>query len=181
MRFFLSAAFSISMLTLAGPKALAGDIAVPAIYTVGNLDEFSAGAEGELTLKETTLTFSDKNNVVFAPYTQIRSAELGDKAPPAPASKLRKVLKVKKQSAARMLTIEFKDSGAQADRAEGAMRAMTFQVEELAGIDIVEIIEERNGKHPRTKTGDSWWGDSAWKTKRNGNSVKEDSLGRLEK
>ncbi len=181
MRFFLSAAFSISILTLAGPKALASDIVVPAIYTVGNLDEFSAGAEGELTLKENTLTFSDKNNVVFAPYPQVKSAELGDKAPPAPASKFRKVLKVKKQTVVRMLTIEFKDSGVQGDRAEGTMRAMTFQVEELAGQDVVEIIEERNGKHPRARTGDGWWGDSAWKTKRNGNSVKEDSLGRLEK
>ena len=59
-------------------------------------------------------------------------------------------------------------------------KVLTLEFEEAAANQTVVEIEIRQGKRtpPRHATnGDSWWGDSAWKTTRNNNTVTPESLG----
>ena len=180
MRFLLLAVTLIIALLMVTPVALAADISTSATYTVGNLDEISAGAEGKLTLKQGTLVFSDGKSAVFAPYNQITSAEMGAKVP-AVSGGLKKAVKFKKDPTHRLMTVEFTDSGKKDDKGHGLARSMTFDVEEAAGEDFVTTIEERAGRRKNTGSNEGWWGNSAWKTKSNGNSVQPDSLGKLDK
>lgn len=179
MRFFvLAVSLLLAVLALA-PVGLAADVSTYATYTVGNLDEISAGAEGKLSLKQSTLVFSDGKAAVFAPYDQITSAGMGAKVVP-PSGGLKKMVKFKKEPVRRLMIVEFNDSTKKDEKGRAMVRTMTFDVEESAGEDFCTTIEERAGrkKHPG---GDGWWGNSAWKTKSNGNAVQPDSLGKLDK
>jgi hypothetical protein len=72
-----------------------------------------------------------------------------------------------------MVNFEFADK-------DGNDQTMTLDFEESAANQTLMEIEIRQGKRtpPRHPTnGDSWWGDSAWKTTRNSNTVSPESLG----
>jgi hypothetical protein len=175
--FVVTLSFGLMTFALAG---LAADLSIDATYTVGNLDAITAGTDGRITLKENTLVFSDGKNVVFAPYSNITSAEMGAKVPPPAASGLKKI-KFKKDPVRRLMIVEYADVEKKDEKGHGVARTMTFDVEEVAGEDFVTTIEERAGRRKHSSSSDNWWGDSAWKTKTNGNAVRPDSLGKLDK
>ncbi len=177
--FAIAVSLLFALLTFA-PAGLAADLSIDAIYTVGNLDTLNSGAEGRLTLKESTLAFSDGKNVVFAPYSNITSAEMGAKVPPPAASGLRKI-KLQKKLVRRLMVVEFADVEKKDEKGHGLARTMTFDVLETDGEDFVTTIEERAGRRKHASSADAWWGDSSWKTKTNGNTVRPDSLGKLDK
>ena len=59
---------------------------------------------------------------------------------------------------------------------------MTLEFEEAAANQTLAEIEIRQGKRTPPKhatNGDAWWGDSAWKTNRNNNTVSSGVSGEL--
>jgi hypothetical protein len=75
--------------------------------------------------------------------------------------------------AQRMVNIQFSDK-------EGKDQTITLEFDEAAANETLAGIEIHQGKRipPRRATnGDAWWGDSAWKTTRNNNTVSPDDLG----
>jgi hypothetical protein len=57
---------------------------------------------------------------------------------------------------------------------------MTLEFDHAAATQTLAEIEIRQGKRAPPKhptNGDAWWGDSAWKTNRNDNTVSPESLG----
>ena len=63
---------------------------------------------------------------------------------------------------------------------DGSEQNMTLELDESAANRTVEEIEISQGKRvppKRATNGDSWWGDSAWKTVRNRNTVSPEALG----
>lgn len=163
-----------SAAALAGPTELVGDQGLAATYMAGNLEEISAGAEGKLVLGGDSLAFTAGKNVVLAPYKQIQNVELGD-----PIEQKRKGFHITKKPmlARRQLTITYAD--AQMKPASDP-RTITLEMDEDDAAVVSEQIELRIGKRRRVTNGDSWWGDSAWKTKRNGNAVKPDAIGTVD-
>ena len=74
------------------------------------------------------------------------------------------------RSMRQMVNFEFTDK-------DGNDQTMTLEFEESAANETLVEIETRTGKRKRATNADPWWGDSAWKTTRNNNSVSPDMMG----
>lgn len=166
-----------SVMLLASVAAFAGAGGGPAVYVVGNLEAVSPGAEGMLVLEQDEAVFRSGKVVLSVPYGDIRSVELGTKVIPA-SIPLYKVWQLHKRflierPMQRMVNFEFTDK-------DGKEQSMTLEFEESLANETLVEIETRQGKRVpprRALNGDSWWGDSAWKTTRNSNTVSPESLG----
>ena len=168
--------FSAPVLLLSSVVALAGSGGGPATYVVGNLESVSPGAEGILVLEKDQAVFRSGKTVLPMPYSDIHNVELGTKVVPTSAP-LYKVWQLHKRlverPVQRMVNFEFADK-------EGKDQTVTLEFEESAANETLAEIEIRQGKRippKRATNGDPWWGDSAWKTTRNNNTVSPEDLG----
>jgi hypothetical protein len=169
--------FSVPVLLLSSVVALAGSGGGPAIYVVGNLDSVSAGAEGILVLEKEQAVFRSGKTVLPMPYSDIHNVELGTKVVPT-AAPLYKVWQLHKRflaehPAQRMVNFEFSDK-------DGKDQTIALEFDETTANETLAEIEIRQGKRippKRATNGDPWWGDSAWKTTRNNNTVSPEDLG----
>ena len=167
-----------SLVLMASVAALAGAGGGPAIYVVGNLGGISPGDEGTLVLQHDAVVFRSGKTVLSLPYSDIHNVELGTRVMPPADAPLYKVWRLPKRFPTerpmhQMVNFAFADK-------DGNEQTMTLEFEEAAANQTVVEIEIRQGKRtpPRHATnGDSWWGDSAWKTTRNNNTVTSESLG----
>ena len=163
------------MLT-ASLAALAGPGGGSAVYVIGNLEGILPGAEGILVLEEDQAVFRSGKVVLPVPYGDIRNVELGTKVLPPSGVPIYKIWQLHKRFPAQrplhqMVNFEFIDK----DRKD---HSMTLEFEEAAANETLVEIETRTGKRKRATNADPWWGDSAWKTTRNSNSVSPDMLGK---
>jgi hypothetical protein len=164
-----------SLVLLASVAALGGG---PAVYVVGNLDGVSPGDEGTLALDRDAVVFRSGKAVLSLRYSAIHNVELGTRVMPPTEAPLYKVWRLPKRFLAerpmrQMVNFQFADK-------DGKDHTMTLEFEEAAASQTLMEIEIRQGKRTPPKhatNGDSWWGDSAWKTNRNDNRVSPDSLG----
>jgi hypothetical protein len=169
-----------SFVLLVSVAALAGTGGGPAVYVVGNLDGVSPGDEGTLVLDRDAVVFRSGKTVLSLPYSGIHNVELGTRVMPPADSPLYKVWRLPKRFLTerpmhQMVNFQFADKA-------GNDQTMTLEFEEAAANQTLVDIEIRQGKRTRPKhatNGDSWWGDSAWKTSRNDNTVTPESLGTL--
>jgi len=167
-----------SVLLLISVATFAGAGGGPAVYVVGNLEGVSPGAEGMLVLEQYQAVFRSGKTVLSVPYGDIRVVELGTKVMPPSGVPLYKVWQLHKRFLAeramhQMVNFEFADKG-------GKEQNMTLEFDESAANETLAEIEIRQGKRvppKRTTNADSWWGDSAWKTPRNNNTVSPETLG----
>ena len=165
----------VNILILSCAAAFAAAGGGPAIYTVGNLEGISPGAEGVVVLEGRKIVFRSGKTVTAIPYTDIVETELGARVTPPDDAPLYKVWRLPKRLSPervmhQMLTVEFADKN-------GKPQTMTLEMEEPAAAATLEQIEIRQGKRHRTKNGDPWWGDNLWKTPRNNNTVGPEALG----
>jgi hypothetical protein len=168
---------SISILLLSSVVALAGSGGGPTVYVVGNLDNVSPGAEGILVLEKEQAVFRSGKTVLPLPYNDIHNVELGTKVVPATVP-LYKVWQLHKRflverPTQRMVNIAFSDK-------DGKDQTITLEFEESAANQTLAEIEIHQGKRiapKRATNGDPWWGDSAWKTTSNNNTVSPQDLG----
>ena len=167
---------SLPTLLLFSVAAVAGSGGGPAIYVVGNLEGVSPGAEGILVLEKDQAVFRSGKTVLPMPYSDIHNVELGTKVVPTSAP-LYKVWQLHKRfqerPAQRMVNFEFADK-------DGKDQTITLEFDESTANQTIEEIEIRQGKRippKRATNGDPWWGDSAWKTTRNNNTVSPEDLG----
>lgn len=166
------------LVLLASVAALAGAGGGPAVYVVGNLNGVSPGDEGTLVLDHDAVVFRSGKTALSLPYSDIRNVELGTRVMPPSDAPLYKVWRLPKRFLTerpmhQMVNFQF------ADR-ESNDQTMTLEFEEAAANQTLVEIEIRQGKRtpPRRATnGDPWWGDGAWKTPRNNNTVTPESLG----
>ena len=164
---------------LASGVALAGSGGAPAIYVVGNLEVVSPGAEGILVLEKEQAVFRSGKFVLPIPYSGIHSLELGTKVVP-PSVSLYKVWQLHKRFLTERPTPT--DGQLRVLRAGRQGSKHDLRAEESAANNALAEIETRQGKRiapKRTTVADSWWGDSAWKTTRNDNTVSPDDAGKL--
>jgi len=146
------------------------------VYVVGNLDGVSLGVEGILVLEKDQAVFRFGKTVLPMPYSDIHNVELGTKVVPtfAPVYKVWQLHKrLVEHPAQRMVNFEFSDK-------DGNDQTITLELDESAANDTLVEIEIRQGKRippKRATNGDPWWGDSAWKTTRNNNTVSPEDLG----
>ena len=167
-----------SLVLMASVAALAGAGGGPAIYVVGNLGGISPGDEGTLVLQHDAVVFRSGKTVLSLPYSDIHNVELGTRVMPPADAPLYKVWRLPKRFPTerpmhQMVNFAFADK-------DGNEQTITLEFEEAAANQTVVEIEIRQGKRtpPRHATnGDSWWGDSAWKTTRNNNTVTPETLG----
>ena len=167
-----------SLLLLAAVVAFAGAGGGAAVYVVGNVEGVSPGDEGTLVLDHDAVVFRSGKTVLSLPYGDIHNVELGTRVTPPADAPLYKVWRLPKRFLTerpmhQMVNFEFADK-------DGNGQTMTLEFEEAAAIQTLVDIEVRQGKRtpPRHPTnGDSWWGDSAWKTPRNNNTVSPESMG----
>ena len=167
---------SISILLLSSVVAFAGSGGGPVVYVVGNLDGVSPGVEGILVLEKDQAVFRFGKTVLPMPYSDIHNVELGTKVVPtfAPVYKVWQLHKrLVEHPAQRMVNFEFSGK-------DGNDQTITLELDESAANDTLVEIEIRQGKRippKRATNGDPWWGDSAWKTTRNNNTVSPEDLG----
>jgi len=167
----------VSLLLLAAVAAFAGAGGGPAMYVIGNLQGVSPGAEGMLVLEEGEAVFRSGKTVLSVPYSEIHNVELGTKVLPSSGVPLYKVWELHKRFLVerpmhQMVNFDFADK-------DGNQQNMTLEFEESLANETLVEIEIRQGKRTppkRATNGDSWWGDSAWKTTRN-KTVNSDALG----
>lgn len=167
-----------SFLLFASVAALAGTGGGPAVYVVGNLDGVSPGDEGTLVLDHDAVVFRSGKTALSLAYSDIHNVELGTRVMPPPDAPLYKVWRLPKRFLTerpmhQMVNFEFADK-------DGNDQTMTLELEEAAANQTLVEIEIRQGKRTPPKhatNGDSWWGDSAWKTSRNNNALTPESLG----
>jgi len=167
-----------SLVLMASVAALAGAGGGPAIYVVGNLGGISPGDEGTLVLQHDAVVFRSGKTVLSLPYSDIHNVELGTRVMPPADAPLYKVWRLPKRFLTerpmhQMVNFAFADK-------DGNEQTMTLEFEEAAANQTVVEIEIRQGKRTPPKhatNGDSWWGDSAWKTTRNNNTVTPETLG----
>ena len=166
------------LVLLASVAALAGAGGGPAVYVVGNLDGVSPGDEGTLMLDRDAAVFRSGKTVLSLPYSDIHNLELGTRVMPPSDVPLYKVWRLPKRFLTerpmhQMVNFEFADK-------DGNDQTMTLEFEEATASQTLIEIEIRQGKRTppkRATNGDSWWGDSAWKTTRNNNTVTPETLG----
>jgi hypothetical protein len=150
----------------------------PAVYVVGNLDNVTPGDAGTLVLDHDAVVFRSGKTVLSLPYSDIHNVELGTRVMPPTDAPLYKVWRLPKRflterAMHQMINFQFADK-------DGNDQTMTLEFEEAAANQTLVEIEIRQGKRtpPRRATnGDPWWGDSAWKTPRNNNTLNPDSMG----
>jgi hypothetical protein len=167
-----------SLLLFTSVASFAGAGGGPAVYVVGNLESVSPGDEGALLLDHDGVVFRSGKTVLSLAYSDIHSVELGTRALPPADAPLYKVWRLHKRFLTerpmhQMVNFQFADK-------DGNDQTMTLEFEEAAANQTLVEIEIRQGKRTPPKhatNGDSWWGDSAWKTPRNNNTVIPDSLG----
>jgi hypothetical protein len=167
-----------SVVLLACAAAFAGAGGGPAIYVIGNLESVSPGAEGMLVLEKDAAVFRSGKTVLSVPYGDIRNVELGTKVMPPSDIPLYKVWQLHKRFLAQrpthqMVNFEFADK-------DGKEQSMTLEFEESAAAETLAEIEIRQGKAippKRSTNADAWWGDSAWKTTSNNNTLNPDTMG----
>jgi len=158
--------------------ALAGGGSAPVVYVVGNLDGVSPGDDGTLVLDRDAVVFRSGKSVLSLSYGDIHNVELGTRVMPPADAPLYKVWRLHKRFLTerpmhQMVNFQFADK-------DGRDQTMTLEFEEAAANQTLVEIEIRQGKRTPPKhatNGDSWWGDSAWKTPRNNNTVIPESLG----
>lgn len=158
--------------------ALAGGAGVTAVYVVGNLDGVSPGDDGTLVLDRDAVVFHCGKTVFSLAYSDIHNVELGTRVLPPADAPLYKVWRLHKRFLTerpmhQMVNFQFADK-------DGNDQIMTLEFEEAVANQTLVEIEIRQGKRTPPKhatNGDSWWGDSAWKTPRNNNTVVPESLG----
>jgi len=168
----------VSLLLFASVAALAGAGGGLAVYVVGNLDGVSPGDEGTLVLDHDAVVFRSGKTVLSLPYGDIHNVELGTRVMPPADAPVYKVWRLPKRFLTerpmhQMVNFEFTSK-------DGNDRTMTLEFDEAAANQTLVEIEIRQGKRTPPKhatNGDSWWGDSAWKTNRNNNTVTPESLG----
>jgi hypothetical protein len=166
------------VVSLASVAALAGAGGGPAVYVIGNLAGMSPGDEGTLVLDTDVVVFRSGKTVLSLPYSDIHKVEFGTRVTPPSDAPIYKVWRLPKRFLTerpmhQMVNFEFADK-------DGDHQTMTLEFEEAAANQTLVEIEIRQGKRtpPRRATnGDPWWGDSAWKTSRNNNTVSPESLG----
>ena len=167
-----------SLVLLVSVAALAGAGGGPAAYVVGDLAGVSPGDEGTLVLDQDAVVFRSGKIVLSLPYNDIHNVELGTRVMPPSDAPLYKVWRLPKRFLTerpmhQMVNFAFTDK-------DGNDQTMTLEFEEPAAIQTLVEIEIRQGKRTppkRATNGDPWWGDSAWKTTRNNNTVSPESLG----
>jgi hypothetical protein len=168
----------VSLVLFCSLAALAGAGGGPAVYVVGNLDGVSPGDDGTLLLDRDAMVFRSGKTVLTLPYKDIHNVELGTLVMPPAEAPLYKVWRLPKRFLTerpmhQMVNFEFADK-------DGKNQTMTLEFEQAAANQTLVEIEIRQGKRTPPKhatNGDSWWGDSAWKTSRNDNTVSPESLG----
>ena len=168
----------VSLLLLASAAVFASAGGGPAVYVIGNLQGISPGAEGMLVLEEDEAVFRSGKTALSVPYSDIHNVELGTRVMPPSDAPLYKVWRLPKRFLVerpmrQMVNFEFSDK-------DGNEQTMTLEFVESLANETLEEIEIRQGKRTppkRATNGDSWWGDSAWKTTRNNNTVNPDALG----
>src|ERR1700722_14745104 len=166
-----------SLVLLTSMAALAGTGGGPAVYVVGNLDGVSPGDEGILVLDRDAAVFRSGKTVLALRYSDIHNVELGTRVMAPADVPLYKVWRLPKRFLTerrmhQMVNFQFADKA-------GNDQIITFEFEEAAANQTLVEIEIRQGKRTAPKhasTGDSWWGDSVWKTTGNGNTVAPDAL-----
>ena len=166
------------ILLLACAAAFAGSGGGPAVYVIGNMDGVSPGAEGILVLEQGSAVFRSGKIEWSVPYSDIHNVELGTKVMPSSGVPLYKVWQLHKRflterTMHQMVNFEFADK-------DGNDQSMTLEFEESAANETLEAIEIRQGKRippKRATNADAWWGDSAWKTNSNNNTLNPDTLG----
>jgi hypothetical protein len=166
------------LVLLTSMAALAGAGGGPAVYVVGNLDGVSPGDEGILVLDRDAAVFRSGKTVLSLRYNDIHNVELGTRVMPSADAPLYKVWRLPKRFLTerpmhQMVNFQFADKA-------GNDQTMTLELEEAAANQTLVEIEIRQGKRTPPKhaaNGDSWWGDSIWKTNGNGNTVSPESLG----
>ena len=129
-------------------------------------------------LERDTVVFRSGKTVLSLPYGYIHNVELGTRVMPPADAPVYKVWRLPKRFLTerpmhQMVNFEFTSK-------DGNDRTMTLEFEEAAASQTLVEIEIRQGKRTPPKhatNGDSWWGDSAWKTSRNNNTVTPESLG----
>jgi hypothetical protein len=143
---------------------------VDATYTAGNLDDFSAGTQGKVVVSGDALVFTTEKSIVTVPFKGVHNLELG-----ALLQQKRRGLHFTKNNAPsrQQLTIYFSDGQTKLDR------NITLEMDGEEAKLTAEQVEIKSGRRHRVANGDGWWGDSAWKTKRNGNAVKPEVIGKL--
>jgi hypothetical protein len=167
-----------SLLLVASVAALAGAGGGPAVYVVGNLNGVSPGDEGTLLLDQDAMVFRSGKTALSLPYSDIHNVELGTRVMPPSDAPLFKVWRLPKRFLTerpmhQMVNFTFADK-------DGNDQTMTLQFEEAVANQTLVEIEIRQGKRTppkRATNGDPWWGDSAWKTPRNNNTVSPESMG----
>lgn len=167
---FVALAFPLmeADLVVAAPPSSA-----PAMYAIGDIQELSAGTAGTILLEDRQATFESANISIPIAYDTIQNVELGARLTPGkePAYKVWRLHKrFEERPLRRMLNIAFKDKS-------GQIRNITLQLSENAALQVQEALELRSGKRRRPTVSDAWWGDSVWKTKRNGDTLSDDRLG----
>jgi len=158
--------------------ALAGTGGGPTVYVVGNLDGVLPGDGGILVLDHDAVVFRSGKTVFSLPYGDIHNVELGTRVMPPTDAPIYKVWRLPKRFLTerpmhQMVNFQFADKA-------GNDQTMTLEFEETTANQTLIEIEIRQGKRERPKhatNGDSWWGDSAWKTTSNNNTVTPESLG----
>ena len=167
-----------SLLLLTSVVSFAGAGGGPAVYVVGNLDNVTPGDAGTLVLDHDAVVFRSGKTVLSLPYSDIHNVELGTRVMPPTDAPLYKVWRLPKRflterAMHQMINFQFADK-------DGNDQTMTLEFEEAAANQTLVEIEIRQGKRtpPRRATnGDPWWGDSAWKTASNNNTLSPDPMG----
>ena len=122
--------------------------------------------------------FRSGKAVLSVPYRDIHNVELGTRVMPPTEAPLYKVWRLPKRFLAerpmhQMVNFQFADK-------DGNDQTITLEFEEAAANQTLVEIEIRQGKRTPPKhatNGDSWWGDSVWKTTGNNNTVAPESPG----
>lgn len=167
-----------ALFLLTSLAVVAGGGGGPTVYVVGNLDGVSPGAEGMLVLQDDAAVFRSGKTVLSVRYSAIRNVELGTRIIRPLDAPLYKIWRLPKRFLTerpmhQMVNFAFADK-------DGNDQTMTLELEESAANETLVEIEIRQGKRTPLQhaiNGDSWWGDSAWKTTRNNNTVRPESLG----
>ena len=148
------------------------------MYVVGNLNGVSPGDEGMLVLDRDAVVFRSRKTVLSLPYSDIHNVELGTRVMPPSDAPLYKVWRLPKRFLTerpmhQMVNFQFADK-------DGNDQTMTLEFEVAGANQTLVGIETRQGKRTppsHATNGDSWWGDSAWKTPRNNNTLAPELLG----
>jgi len=147
------------MLCVCGVVASGLAAATDFTYLEGSVAELARNVEGTVSYSVgKTIQLKTPQHTIKIPYVDITAAELGDIHAPAP-DPVYKVWSLKKRFAkteTQELTVTFKDT-------TGQEQTVTLELARQDASAILATIQDRN----------DWWGDRAWKTKRNTNQWSE--------